>query len=121
MLIKIMYDNNEHDMVKPFLLDKLIISGKIKKFARSKQWAIVGKDKVRGEGGGYEGPERRFSGRDVSTDMTIDLKTLSPDIKNWLGEEPGRTVGRFFIYAMAGLFVILALLLIQTIAIDLFY
>jgi hypothetical protein len=60
MLIKVMYQNNESDMVKPFLLDDLVASGKITKFFRSGGWVTIGVDPVRGNGGGYyKGPERR--------------------------------------------------------------
>ena len=60
MLIKVIYRNNESDMVKPFLLDDLIASGKVVKFFRSGGWVTVGADPVRGNGGGcYRGAERR--------------------------------------------------------------
>lgn len=59
MLIKVMYQNNESDMVKPFLLDDLVASGKIIKFFRSGGWVTIGVDAVRGTGGYYKGPERR--------------------------------------------------------------
>jgi hypothetical protein len=32
MLIRVMYQNNEYGMAKPFLLDELIASGRIKSF-----------------------------------------------------------------------------------------
>ncbi len=60
MLIKVMYQNNEYGMVNPFLLDKLIASGKIKKFLRSEGWATIGIDPIRGTGGHYKGSERRI-------------------------------------------------------------
>jgi hypothetical protein len=59
MLIKVMYVNNEVDMVKPFLLDDLVASGKITRFFRSGEWVTIGIDPVRGSGGYYRGPERR--------------------------------------------------------------
>jgi PAS domain S-box-containing protein len=59
MLIDVVYNDNKHDMVDPFLLDELITSGKIKKFLRSEGWAIIGSDPIRGTGGLYKGPERR--------------------------------------------------------------
>ncbi len=46
-------------MVKDSILDKLIVSGKIKSFYRSNRWAVIGRDPIRGDGGRYEGPERR--------------------------------------------------------------
>jgi hypothetical protein len=59
MLIKVIYQNGESDMVKPFLLDDIIASGKIMKFFRSGRWVTVGVDPVRGNGSFYKGPERR--------------------------------------------------------------
>jgi hypothetical protein len=61
MLIKVMYKDGKYGMVKPFLLDKLIASGKIIKFLRSEGWATIGVDRIRGTGNGarYRGPERR--------------------------------------------------------------
>ncbi len=60
MLIRIMYKDDKYDMVKPFSLDKLIMSGKIKKFLRSEGWVTVGVDPIRGHSGGsHEGQERR--------------------------------------------------------------
>jgi hypothetical protein len=59
MLIRVLYQNNESDMVKPFLLDDLIASGKIIKFFRSGRWVTIGVDPVRGKGGFYRGSERR--------------------------------------------------------------
>ena len=59
MCVKVIYHNNEYDMVKPILLDELIASGKIKKFLRSEGWATIGIDPIRGIGGYYNCPERR--------------------------------------------------------------
>ncbi len=59
MLIRVMYKDNKYDMVKPFSLDKLIMSGRIKKFLRSEGWATIGVDPIRGHSGSYEGQERR--------------------------------------------------------------
>jgi len=59
MLVKVMYQNNEYCMVKPFLLDELIASGKITKFLRSEGWVTIGVDPIRGPVGCYNGPERR--------------------------------------------------------------
>lgn len=42
MLIKVIYHDNKHDMVKPFLLDDLIDAKKVKMFHRSDGWAIIG-------------------------------------------------------------------------------
>ncbi len=59
MLIKVIYQNDKHDMVKPVMLDILLFANKIKKFLRSGGWVTVGVDKIRGIGGYYEGSERR--------------------------------------------------------------
>jgi hypothetical protein len=59
MLIKVMYKNNEYSMVKPFLLDEMIASGKITKFLRSEGWVIIGVGRTRVSDYRYKGPERR--------------------------------------------------------------
>jgi hypothetical protein len=59
MLIKVIYQNDKHDMIKPIMLDTLLFANKIKKFLRSEGWITVGVDKIRGRGGSYEGPDRR--------------------------------------------------------------
>ena len=59
MLIRVMYFSDKYDMVKPFLLDELIASKRVKKFRRSDGWATIGVDPVRGMGGSYSGLERR--------------------------------------------------------------
>jgi hypothetical protein len=59
MLIKVMYKNNEYGTVKPFLLDRLIASGKITKFLRSEGWVTIGIDRIRISHHRYTGTERR--------------------------------------------------------------
>ncbi len=59
MMLKVIYDNDKHDMVKDYLLDGFIANGKIRKFKRSDGWVTIGVDLVRGKGGSYSGPERR--------------------------------------------------------------
>ena len=59
MLIKVMDKNNEYAMVKPFLLDELITSGKIIQFLRSEGWVTIGIDPIRVSDYRYKGPERR--------------------------------------------------------------
>jgi hypothetical protein len=59
MLIKVIYQNDKYDMVKPVMLDTLLFANKIKQFLRSEGWVTVGVDKIRGTSGYYEGPERR--------------------------------------------------------------
>jgi hypothetical protein len=59
MLIRVVYQNDKHDMVKPFILDSLIYTNRIKKFLRSNGWATIGTDLIRGMGGHFNGFERR--------------------------------------------------------------
>jgi len=59
MLIKIIYQNDKYDMVKPIMLDTLLSANKIRKFLRSEGWITVGVDTIRGTAEYYEGPERR--------------------------------------------------------------
>ena len=60
MLIKVMYQNNEIEMVEACQLDTLISSNKIKKFLRSEGWVTVGIDPIRKEKRvNYKGSERR--------------------------------------------------------------
>jgi hypothetical protein len=54
-----MYKNNEYAMVRPFLLDGLIASGKITKFLRSEGWVTIGIDPIRVSHHRYTGTERR--------------------------------------------------------------
>ncbi|MEW6002299.1 MAG: GSU3473 family protein [Nitrospirota bacterium] len=62
ILIRVIYQNGKFDMVKPFMLEKLISSKKVRKFLRSGGWATVGVDSIRGmDVGFYRGPERRQS------------------------------------------------------------
>jgi len=60
MFIKVMYQNNEIEMVEASRLDTLISSNKIKKFLRSEGWVTVGIDPIREEGKVNDnGAERR--------------------------------------------------------------
>ena len=60
MLIKIVYPNDKFDMVKPWLLDRLIKAERIKAFCRRSGWAKIGVNKIREtENSNYKGPERR--------------------------------------------------------------
>jgi hypothetical protein len=69
MLIRVVYKNDKHDMVKPFFLDSLISENKLKKFLRSNGWATIGIDRLRGVGGQFSGIERRKN--------TIHVKKLT--------------------------------------------
>ena len=64
MFIKVMYQNNEIEMVEASQLDTLISSNKIKKFLRSEGWVTVGIDPIRKESKvNYKGSERRQADR----------------------------------------------------------
>ena len=59
MFIKVMYQNNEIEMVEASQLDTLISTNKIKKFLRSEGWVTVGIDPIRKESKvNYKGSER---------------------------------------------------------------
>jgi hypothetical protein len=60
-LIKVIYIDNSAGVVKSSSLEQLIVTGKIVAFRRSEGWTKLGRDPLRGNGGRYEGPERRVS------------------------------------------------------------
>ena len=62
MLIKVIYRDNTADMVKDYLLEGLITSGRIVAFRRSSGWVTIGKDPVRNGRREHDGPERRKGG-----------------------------------------------------------
>lgn len=59
MMIPVIYQNGRHDMVKDFLLTKLIDQEEISQFKRSEGWVDIKKGKLRRTTGHYFGPERR--------------------------------------------------------------
>lgn len=59
IFVKVMYHDNTFDMVAPRHLAQLIVSRGIKKFRRSDGWVTIGVDPIRGQGGTYNGPDRR--------------------------------------------------------------
>ena len=61
MLISVVYSNGKHDLVKGFLLSKLIDDKNIVKFKRSDGWISITANNIRrtGEKHLYHGPERR--------------------------------------------------------------
>jgi len=67
MHIRVVYNNNTYDYVMPFVFEHLLERDKIKSFYRysEERWIQVGVDKMRGDGGFYNGDERRM----VSTSM----------------------------------------------------
>ena len=62
-LIKVIYIDNSAGVVNSSTLEQLIVTGKLVAFRRSEGWAKIGRDPLRGNGGRYEGPERRISTR----------------------------------------------------------
>jgi hypothetical protein len=61
MLIRVMYGNKKYDMVKPFLLDRLIRSGRLQMFLRSEGWVVIDRDPVQKRDESYQGSDRRKS------------------------------------------------------------
>lgn len=63
MHLRVIYNDNRHDIVPDFLLESLIRSRKVKQFYRYSElrWITIGTDPVRGERrkAGYDGTERR--------------------------------------------------------------
>lgn len=59
MNMQVMYQDNKIGQIDSVLLDQMLASNKIKMFMRSDGWAMVGIAHMRGEGGMYEGVDRR--------------------------------------------------------------
>lgn len=59
MNMQVMYQDNKIGQIDSVLLDEMLAVNKIKMFMRSDGWAMVGIAHMRGEGGLYEGVERR--------------------------------------------------------------
>jgi len=61
MVLHIQYQNNAFDYVNSEILDHLIHTRRIKRFYRPSEdkWVIIGIDPIRGNGGDYDGQERR--------------------------------------------------------------
>jgi len=63
--IKVIYMDNTAGVVKASSLEQLISTRKIVAFRRNDGWVKLGRDPIRGNGGKYNGPERRIpSGND---------------------------------------------------------
>jgi hypothetical protein len=76
MLLKVIYQNDKYDMVRPSLLHELISSKKIKRFYRSGGWADIESDPIRGSGGSYCGQDRRQQSS-LSSRLTILSKEIN--------------------------------------------
>ena len=63
MVLHIQYQNNKFDYVNHYILDRLINTRRIKRFFRpsEEKWFIIGVDSIRGNGGDFEGYERRHT------------------------------------------------------------
>lgn len=59
MNIRVMYEDNNSGQIDSSLLEDMISAHKIKRFMRSESWTDVGTGHIRGEGGEYEGVDRR--------------------------------------------------------------
>jgi hypothetical protein len=60
MMIRVMYSDGRFDLVKASLLAQMLEGNRLASFKRADGWAVVGRDPIRGAGGGpYSGPERR--------------------------------------------------------------
>jgi hypothetical protein len=59
MDIDVIFDIDEAGKVNARDLKRLIAEGKILGFRRASGWVMIGNDPVRGDGGSYDGPERR--------------------------------------------------------------
>ncbi len=60
MLIPVIYPDGKHDMVKSYLLDRLIAAQQIRQFRRSDGWVNIDSKQIRGKSHNcYLGPERR--------------------------------------------------------------
>ncbi len=70
MMLPVQYHNHGYDFVTVKTLAKLLMENKIRYFYRpfERRWVDVYLDPIRGIGGNYSGPNRRYSTRRVSLD-----------------------------------------------------
>lgn len=59
MNIQVMYQDNSIGHIDSSQLEDMLLHHKIQKFMRSDGWVIAGNARTRGEGGAYEGVDRR--------------------------------------------------------------
>jgi len=63
MLIPVVFSSGRQDMVKPFVLERLIDSKEITSFRRASGWVVIGRDPIRQSARQiYCIPERRETG-----------------------------------------------------------
>jgi hypothetical protein len=61
MLIRVKYEDDRFDMVRPGILNRLLEEGKVREFQRKDGWAMLGIDNLRRRNiQEYSGPERRM-------------------------------------------------------------
>jgi hypothetical protein len=61
MLIRVKYEYDRFDMVRPGILDRLLEEGKVREFQRKDGWVLLGIDNLRRrDRQEYSGPERRM-------------------------------------------------------------
>jgi len=71
MLIPVIYPNGRHDMVKDFLLTRLIEQDEIIQFKRKEGWIDIKSDKIRdNKRKYYSGPERRHLDPAIPPELT---------------------------------------------------
>jgi hypothetical protein len=62
MLIRVKYEDDRFDMVRPVMLNRLLEAGKVLEFRRSDGWVMPGIDSLRrGKMNAYFGTERRMN------------------------------------------------------------
>ena len=73
MLIPVMYQNGKHDLVKEFMLSRLIDERDIVKFKRSNGWINISTDNIRNTDTRpfYNGEERRQT--ELATAELVDI------------------------------------------------
>ncbi|MDD2499195.1 MAG: hypothetical protein PHN92_00080 [Geobacter sp.] len=60
MLIRVKYNDNRYDMVRPETLDRLLEMGAVSEFHRRDGWVVSSSDSVRKSSrSGFTGPDRR--------------------------------------------------------------
>lgn len=71
MLIPVIYPNGRHDMVKDFMLTRMIERQEITQFKRSDGWVDIKSDKIRSKSAKfYNGPERRQLDSNIPKELT---------------------------------------------------
>jgi len=70
MMLHVQYQNHKYDFVHVQTLNRLLRENEIRYFYRpfERRWVDVYLDPIRGLGGIYSGPNRRYSTRRVSLD-----------------------------------------------------